>query len=72
MDKTLPEIRMAILNIITDLLTDLSDDGGTDFDREERRDYFSRVSDMIAEEIGLEITNIAEDGQIQATLSPRV
>lgn len=72
MEKTLPEIRLEIVNLITDLLTDLSDDGGTDFDREERRDYFSRVSDLIIEEMGLEITDIAENGQIQATLSPRV
>lgn len=70
MNKELPEIRLAVLNLISELLVDLSDDGSSDFDRDERRDYFSRVSDLIAEEIGLEIIGIAEDGAIQATLSP--
>lgn len=70
MDKDLPEMRLAVLNLISELLVDLSDDGSSDFDRDERRDYFSRVSDLIAEEIGLEIIGIAEDGAIQARLSP--
>jgi hypothetical protein len=62
MEANLPEVRLAVLGKITELLVELSDDGSPDFDANERRDYFSRVSDLIAEEIGLEIVDFDENG----------
>ena len=70
MEANLPELQLSVLNKITDLLVDLSDDGSPDFDIEERRDYFSKVSDLIAEEIGLTIVDVDDQGVASAVLKP--
>lgn len=70
MSKTLPELRLFAINLIRDLLTDLSDDGSEEVDLEERRDYFGQVADMIFDELGLNLVSQNEDGSVVATLTP--
>ena len=69
MERTAPEITLLVLKAITDLLTDLSDDGSDDFDRAEREDYFGRVAELIVDELGLEVSGIDEGGRVVATMS---
>lgn len=69
MERTAPEITLLVIKAITDLLTDLSDDGSDDFDRSEREDYFGRVAELIVDEIGLEVTGVDNQGRVQAVLS---
>jgi hypothetical protein len=70
MDKNLAEIQLLVVNKITDLLVDLSDDGSTEFDIEERRDYFSKVADLIVEELGIEVMEFSPSGEATARLVP--
>lgn len=70
MEKSLPEIQLLVVNKITDLLVDLSDDGSVDFDIEERKDYFSKVADLIVEELGIQVTAVDDDGAAVAQLKP--
>ena len=70
MEKSVPEIQLLVVNKITDLLVDLSDDGSVDFDIEERKDYFSKVADLIVEELGIQVTAVDDDGAAVAQLKP--
>lgn len=68
MNKTPAEVRLLVVNLVTDILLGLTDDGETDFDRAERQDYLSKVSEMIFEELDLEIVDVDETGIISATM----
>jgi len=70
MSQTLPELRLKASNLVRDLLTDLANDGEVEVNLEELRDYFGRVSDMIFEELGLELVSVDGSGVVQATLTP--
>lgn len=61
--------RLYIGNYIRDLLTDLAVDGESGIDIDEIRDNFARVSDLILDELGLEVKDFV-DGVAHIEVSP--
>lgn len=62
--------RLYVGNFIRDLLTDLaSDDTLTDLELDEVRDNFSRVADIILDELGFEVKDFV-DGVAKVDVCP--
>jgi hypothetical protein len=62
--------RLFIANLIRDLLTELAtDETVTGLELDEVRDNFGRVSDIILDELGLEVVEFA-DGVAKVQISP--
>lgn len=67
MPSNISEAQLAIINRITTLLVELATDG--DAPEPEMKDHFSRVAELIAEDLGLEVIDL-QDGVVTAKITP--
>lgn len=70
MSESLPEKRLFAINLVRDLLTDLSNDGSGEIDIQERQDYFGQVAELIFDELGIDLVSVEENGSVVATITP--
>lgn len=61
MIKDIYDARVQTLNAIRDLLFDMADGDADAIDTELLKDYFGKLADHIAENIGLEIVGVEND-----------
>lgn len=64
------EARMRIHGAITEVLVEMiAEDDATDEELEDLGDQMGELSDIILEDIGLDVVSVNDDGTITATLS---